>query len=181
MTLVISHEVQVIESSGTSKKKRNRSVKKVINKAVNVVEAAAKFCTEYAQGSDSERSPLPFLHRHEDALRRILGISLVFKFLTSQFLSKNFVNGQVLDVTNMERLGLKCGLSELIPGRSSQIRSLSGTVLRMKENAYSKINVGARTRDDGLIDGDNGTSARRSGGNSPMEIQPSNISGVFAI
>ena len=54
MILLISHEVQVNEALGSSKRKRNRTTKRLANKAINVVEAAAKFCTEFAQSSDSQ-------------------------------------------------------------------------------------------------------------------------------
>lgn len=184
MILIISHEVHFIESSGSSKKKRNRSTKRVTHKAFKIVEVAAKFCAEFVQGSDSERSSLPFIQDHKDALRCVIGIAILFRELKSEFMAKNCINGRVSDVNNMEVSGIMCGdlsLSELIPGRSSQVRSLSGTVLRMKENIYSKLNVSASPRENVARDrvGEGGRQGvQEVSGN---EIQASHPTAVFAI
>lgn len=179
MVFVVEHDVLVVEGANTRKRRGGEVCR--LTKAVNLIDVSTRFLVEFCHCEEQAA----FLRGHENSLRSIMCVALVFRSLVADFMEATLDDRQSNDSIifgNLSPDDVTCGISKLssfLPGYSVMKRVLDTKALRMNDREYAKINLKS-------IDKTNVFSTRemQSGEDEShvgAEIVPSHADGVFLL
>ena len=179
MVFVVEHEVLVVEGANT-RKRRGGEVRR-LTKAVNLIDVATRFLIEFCHCEEQA----VFLRGHENSLRSIVCVALVFRSLVADFMEATLDDRQCNDsfiFGNLSPDDVTCGISKLssfLPGYSVMKRVLDTKVLRMNDHEYAKLNL--KSIDKTTVFSRREIQSGEDESHVGSEIVPSHADGVFLL
>ena len=145
MVLYVSHEVHVRPDGSSIRQKRGVETR-TLQRSLNLIDIASKFCVAFSQQAMGTFSVLPFLGAHSGSLKCIFAFAMLLRSIMDSFMEENMVDCSFLAPEDdgpreLEYHGVK--LDTILPSVSTQRRILSGRCLRLTTDEFEKLSLGS--------------------------------------
>ena len=176
MVLCVSHEVKIRPNGSSARHKRGLE-KRMLERAINLVDVASKFFVVFTQQAIGGFSTLPFLGAHEDSLKCIYAVAVLLRRVVETFIQEQILHGAFImpdkeDPPQVQCHGLQ--LENLLPAASVRKRLLTSRCLRMTVEEFDKINANA-------FGGERADVSYENSENDDADIDPLIMDGVMLI
>ena len=143
MVLNITNDVKV-RVAESSPRQREILEDRLLQRSINLIDVAAKFCVVFTEQAMGDYCHLPFLGAYHDSLRCIYAVALMLRGLVEAFLKDYFVTGtyfipHIVNDSSLEYCNMS--LEYLLPAASVRKRLLSSRCLRLGSQEFKKMSM----------------------------------------
>ena len=116
----------------------------MLQRTINLIDVAAKFCVVFTEQTVGDYCHLPFLGAHYDSLRCMYAAALMLRGLVEAFLKDYFVTGtyfipHVVNGSSLEYCNMS--LEYLLPAAGVRKWLIASRCLRLESEEFKKMNM----------------------------------------